>query len=93
MGKIPWSHGHRKGGKQCWVRWGVAVTHFCFKNVVYLFLFTLSLCCCMQAFSACGEGDGGYSLLCHPGFSLWWLLLQSALSRHAGFSSCVAGAR
>ena len=28
---------------------------FCFCLVIYLFLAALGLCCCMQAFSSCGE--------------------------------------
>ena len=32
--------------------------------------------------------SGGYSSLPWAGFSLWWLLLRSTSSRHAGFGSC-----
>ena len=56
---------------------------------IYLFLAVLGLHCCTQAFSSCGErGSHCTSLQC-AGFSLQWLLLLwSAGSRHAGFSSC-----
>ena len=39
----------------------------------YLFLVLLGLCCCVQAFSSCGEW--GYSSLRCAGFLLGWLLL------------------
>ena len=53
---------------------------------VFLFVTVLGLHCFVQAFSRCGEG-GFFSLQC-TGFSLQWLLLlQSACSRCAGFSS------
>ena len=51
----------------------------------------LSLRCCAQAFSSCGQR--GYISLRGTDFSLRWLaLLQSAGSRHLGFSSCSARA-
>ena len=61
---------------------------FIFINLfIYLFLAALGLHCCVRAFSSCASG--GYSLLQCVGFSLWWLLLlRSAGSRRAGFSSC-----
>ena len=49
---------------------------------VCLFMAALGLCCCVWAFSSCGE----QGLL--AGFSLrWLLLLQSTGSRHLGFSN------
>ena len=46
----------------------------------------LDLCCCTRAFSSCG--GRGYSSMRCAGLPLWWLLLlQSAGSRHKGFSS------
>ena len=53
----------------------------------YLFLVTLGLCCCTQAFFSCSER--GNSSLWYTGFSLWWLLLLwGTCSRCMGFSSC-----
>ena len=52
-----------------------------FYFIYLLFLAALGLCCCVWAFSSCGE-QGLLFLL------RWLLLLQSAGSRHAGFSSC-----
>ena len=47
----------------------------------------LGLCCCVWAFSSCGEG--GYSLFQCSVFSSWWLLLlQSGVSKLVSFSSC-----
>ena len=50
-----------------------------FKTFIYLFLATLGLCCCMQAFPSCGKW--GLLLLWCMGFSLQWLLLWSTSSR------------
>ena len=64
-------------------------TFFFFINLffIYLFLSALGLRCCTRAFSSCGKW--GYSLLWCSGFLLrWLLLLRSAGSRRAGFSSC-----
>ena len=56
-------------------------------NFLRVFLAVLGLCCCTQAFSSVERQ--GYSLLWCLGFSLWWpLLLHSAGSGSAGFSSC-----
>ena len=56
-------------------------------TLIYLFLVTLGLCCCTQAFFSCSE-RGDSSLWC-TGFSLWWLLLLwGTCSRCVGFSSC-----
>ena len=48
----------------------------------------LGLCCCVWAFSSCGEQGPLSSFWC-AGFSLQWLLLSwRPGSRHMGFSSC-----
>ena len=59
-----------------------------FKIFIYLFiLVALGLCCCAQAFSSCSE-QGLLFVWCAGFLLLWLLLLQSAGSRRAGFSSC-----
>ena len=53
----------------------------------FFFLAALSLCCCVRAFSSCGER--GLLLVAVRGLLIGWLLLlQSTGSRRAGFSSC-----
>ena len=60
---------------------------FLINLLLFLFLAALGLCCCVRAFSSCGER--GYSSQWCAGFLLWWLLLlQSMGSRRLGFSSC-----
>ena len=64
------------------------------QSFYYLFIY-LWLCWVFVATHGLSlvEANGGYSLLRCAGFSLWWLLLlQSAGSRLAGFSSCGAQA-
>ena len=53
---------------------------------IFYFLAVLSLHCCLEAFSSCGEP--GYCLFWGSSFSLQCLLLWSMRSRCAGFSSC-----
>ena len=60
---------------------------------IYLFLAALGLCCCMQAFSSCGERGLLFIavrvlLLRWLLLFQWLLLLRSTGSRRAGFSSC-----
>ena len=49
---------------------------------IYLFLAVLGLCCCVRAFSSCGEWGLLFVAV------RWLLLLQGTGSRRAGFSSC-----
>ena len=51
----------------------LTIFFFKFYFFTYLFIFALSLHCCIQAFSSCEEQ--GYSSLQCLGFSLWWFLL------------------
>ena len=52
-----------------------------------LFLAALGLCCCMWAFSSCGEL--GLLFITVLSFSFWWLLLlQNMGFRYAGINSC-----
>ena len=58
-----------------------------FKFYLFVFMAPLGLCCCMRAFSRCGEW--GYSSLWCTGFSLGWLLpLWSTGSGPCRLSSC-----
>ena len=58
-----------------------------FKFYLFFFMAPLGLCCCMRAFSRCGEW--GYSSLWCTGFSLGWLLpLWSTGSGPCRLSSC-----
>ena len=54
---------------------------------IYLFLAALGLCCCVRAFSSCGE-RGLLFVAVRGLLTRWLLLLRSTGSRHAGFSSC-----
>ena len=51
-------------------------------NLFYLFLAVLGLCCCVRAFSSCGERGLLFVEVC--GLLRWLLLLRSTGSRHAG---------
>ena len=58
----------------------------------FFFLAALGFHCCIRAFSSCGKQ--GILFVAVPELFLPWLLqLQSMSFRHAGFSSCGAGAQ
>ena len=58
------------------------------KKIIYLFIWLRWVFVAAHGLSLVAV-SGGYSLLRCAGFSLQWLLLlQSTVSRHAGFSSC-----
>ena len=69
----------------------LSVFFFLNKFIIYLFLAELGLCCCMSAFSICGEWGLLFAAVCGLLIEVV-LLLRSTGSRRAGFSSCGAWA-